>query len=86
MTEKSEKNLKSLLTSDVASTITGGLTILFVGTIPSLMVVFSNASDLVKTTFIGLSLGGGSVAGAVIGRGQPTAMRDVLINEENHQG
>lgn len=70
-----------MLTSDIASTITGGVTIFVVGTIPSLIVAFSDASDLVKTTFIGLSLGGGSFAGAVISRSQPTAIKDYLIEE-----
>lgn len=81
MNEKNEKDLKPLLMSDLTSTIIGGLTVFFVGTIPSLIVVFSNASDLVKTTFIGLSLGGGSIAGTIIGKSQPTAMRDAVQNK-----
>lgn len=74
-------NISQMLQSDITSTVVGGLIVFFVGTVPSLIVVFSDSSDLVKTTFIGLSLGGGSIAGAIIGKQQPTAIRDVLLHD-----
>ena len=73
-----KSKLQLVALSDIISTVVGGMVFLFAAVIPCVYIATATeVSDQVKTAFLGLTLGGGSIVGALIGKQQPSVLSSV---------